>query len=245
MKQIVLVEDNMTDRECIKELIATQLPEFAPYLTCLSSLSEASRFFRSHDPDLVIMDLEFTEENTTSISFLSEAIINIPVIIVSHLSHYQNTLSEYVDVKAFIRKENLHSRLIPTLIRCLSPQSNKETPQYASFPSRKHLAISEKILADKIRFIEKIGRYDYRVWLTDNTSMILSSIYFSDLCLHFEKTGLFQLKPISRNEIINIHCIERIQTLYNGRLEVHLINLPDRVFHAGDKYKEYFSQTFL
>ena len=244
MKRILLIEDDLHDAKKVISLLSS-----SPYHSQLevehsASLKNAREYLTANVPDLVLLDLEFTDENTSSIHLLQDFLISAPVIILSHLSHYQNTLIQYVDVKTFIRKTDISIYLLPAVARILFPAQDTG-PEDVVFPPYGSTGINESVTVRAIRFIEKTGKRTYTVYRTDSTVLTISSVSFASLCNTIRKQGITLLQPVSRNEIINTSCIARIYRTEKGRIELILINLSDRVFHVGKKYSEYFMDHFL
>lgn len=244
MKDIVLIEDSQKDAQAVYSLLQTLDTKTEISFRHLSSLKASKQYFLSHSPDLVILDLEFTQENTTSLDMLSEALVNVPVIILSHLSHYQYSLAQQVDVKAFIRKENMSYYLIPAVQKVLFPSTPSE-PQMVTFPTPKVHGVDESVTISTIRFLEKVGKREYYLYRTDGKVISIFSVGFADLCVSIARQKIEKLQPVSRSVIINTSCIKDIHRQEKGRIEIHLINLPERSFIIGKKYEAYFAEHFL
>ncbi len=244
MKEIVLIEDSPEDARAIRSVLQPLDTEDEILCSHISSLEASRHYFLTHCPDLVIMDLEFTKENTTSLSILSETLSNVPVIILSHLSHYQYSLVQQVDVKSFVRKENMAFYLLPAVREVLFPKEPAE-PSLVTFPSPILRGVDESVPVSTIRFIEKIGRKEYAVYRTDGKVMHILSIGFAELCSSIARQNITTLQPANRSLIINISCIREIRRQGKGRIEFSLINLPGRTFLVGAKYERYFIDHFL
>ena len=244
MIELVLIEDSPEDVKTVHSLLQTLDSNAEISFRHISSLKASKHYFLSHSPDLVILDLEFTQENTTSLDMLSEALTNVPVIILSHLSHYQYSLIQQVDVKAFIRKENMSYYLIPAIQKVLFPSKSAE-PLMVTFPTPKVHGVDESVPISAIRFLERVGKREYHLYRTDGKIVSIFSIGFADLCNSIAKQKIEKLQPVSRSVIINTSCIKDIHRQEKGRIEIHLINLPERFFIVGKKYEAHFVEHFL
>lgn len=244
MKEIVLIEDSLEDTNAVRSLLQTLDSNTEISFQHISSLEASKKYFLSHSPDLVILDLEFTKENTTSLDILSADLANVPVIILSHLSHYQYSLIQQVDIKAFIRKENMSYYLIPAIRKVLFPSRSAE-PLMVTFPTPKVHGVDESVPISTIRFLEKVGKREYHLYRTDGRITSIYSVGIADLCNSIAMQKIEKLQPVSRSVIINTSCIKDIHRQEKGRIEIHLINLPERSFIVGKKYESFFVEHFL
>lgn len=244
MKLIVLIEDDPCDAEAILKLLSPAIQQEDVSIERLSTLESAELYFRNHHPDLVLLDLEFTNEKTTSIYLLQDILVNVPVIVVSHLSHYQKQISQQIDVRAFIRKDAMSQYLLHSVERVLFPTQHYEIKRI-NFPSPTIHSLSESMLIRDISYIEKTGRTTYEVYTVSGKIVLIRSVYFADLCDELKKQHITLLQPVSRNQIINTACIKTISRTPKGRIFIELINYPDKQFNVGKGYERYFVETFL
>ena len=244
MKNIVLIEDDPCDAEEILKLLSPVIQRDAAIIEHLSTLESAESYFRNHHPDLVLLDLEFTNEKTTSIYFLQDILVNVPVIVVSHLSHYQKQISQQIDVRAFIRKDTMSQYLLHSVERVLFATRHSEIKR-VNFPSPTIHSMSESMMIRDISYIEKTGRTTYDVYTTSGKIILIRSVYFANLCDELKRQQITLLQPVSRNQIINTACIKTISRTPKGRLFIELISVPDKRFSVGKGYERYFVETFL
>ena len=105
--------------------------------------------------------------------------------------------------------------------------------------------MDESVTISTIRFLEKVGKREYYLYRTDGKVISIFSVGFADLCVSIARQTIEKLQPVSRSVIINTSCIKDIHRQEKGRIEIHLINLPERSFIVGKKYEAYFSEHFL
>ena len=134
--------------------------------------------------------------------------------------------------------------LLKTVRKTLFPAAKPE-PELVTFPAASIHGIDESVPVRSIRFIEKVSRHGYLIHRTDGLVTLINSISFAELAAEIAAQRVHLLQPVSRGIILNVSCISRISRLENGRIEIYLVNLPERPFIAGEKYAAFFSETFL
>ena len=105
--------------------------------------------------------------------------------------------------------------------------------------------ISESVPIHKISYIILTGRGRYDIHLTDGKILSLRSVLFRDLKRVLKEQNITSLRPVSRNEIININYISKITKSPNGRLSVTVIGNDLSPFHIGTGYEKFFADEFL
>ena len=240
MKTILIVDDVKADAIKMKNMILSQHNKEKYIFKYIDNLFNCIRFLHIHKVDLILLDLEFTEQNITAASFLNEFPSDIPIIIVSNLIHFQKPLSLKINVKGFVPKSQLQS-LPNTILEVFQPfLSASKTPTVFVFPPSKHTLFPEGIRIADIRFIEFSTRNTYHIHLTDGTCKKINSVPFKTICSLIKTQNITCLQQVSRNEIINANYISTIAKLNNGRIEVTLVNLPTRKFCIGKKHEKNF-----
>lgn len=245
MMQFVLLEDSYQDAQIIQGFLE-QLKQLLPHkLFHFDDLNNGLKHIKSQPVDLLLLDLEFTVENMTAASVIDEIPNTIPILIVSHLTHYQKPLSLKMNVKGFINKENLSTSLVPSIKRIYGLNTtNLKRPKELVFPAIKNTHIPEAFPVRDIRYIDFQNRKEYTIYLVDGTSKTIYSVPFSALCQLIIKQKIDSLCPVNKNQIINIDYIKSVQKMDNSRLEVELVNLPRLKFHVGPKHQKPFEMFF-
>ena len=92
MISILLIEDNPRDAERVTSILESNPTIKDKYsLTHMSTVEGSISYLMDNTPDLILMDLEMSDEHTTTMSILDQISSDIPVIVISHLSHYVGT----------------------------------------------------------------------------------------------------------------------------------------------------------
>ena len=242
MKNIVLIDDSKSDAEEIHTLLTEALScDFHHFL----DLREGMFYVKTNPVDLLLLDLEFTEANLTASSFIDDIAPSIPILIVSNLSHYQKPLSVKINVKGFISKSHLDRDLLTFVRKNLEPTDpSLNIRKKFVFPSPNSKHVSEAITVNDIRYIEFSNRQIYTVHLVDGTFKHVYSLPFSEICSSLLSENIDCLCPITKNQIVNLNCVNSITKSINGRLQIKLVNLPDMVFHVGKKHEEQVNAFF-
>ena len=162
------------------------------------------------------MDLEMKEENQTTLGIIEQVPGSIPIIVISHLSHYQKPSLRHGNVCDFVPKSNLDDRLISRILQVLSPKNGSE-PESIIFPAVMKGEISESILIYKISYIYLVGRGRYEIHFSDGRILPLRSVLFKELLRQLKDQHIVSLQPVSRNEIVNVNHISRIKKTPAGR----------------------------
>lgn len=245
MKHFVLLEDSYQDASLIQDCLADLQPSLPHTLIHFDNLHAGLNHISSNTVDLLLLDLEFTLANMTAASIIDDIPSSIPILVVSHLTHYQKPLSLKMNVKGFIHKANLSTSLVSAIKKIFDVAiAANERPREFIFPAIKSSHIPESILVRDIRYIEFQNRKNYTVHLVDGTLKTLQSVSFNDLCKQLILQKTESLCPVNKNQIINIDYIKSVHKMENGRLEVELVNLPLLKFHVGSKHQKPFEIFF-
>ena len=242
MITLLLLEDDPRDAEKIKNALET-FDEHILKIT--TTLADATKYLQENPkPDAILLDLEMKAERTTSLHLLDQIDESVPVIVISNLLHYQKSSLRHKNVRDFISKVHLDSRLSDCLSRVLVPKSNFK-PVSIIFPACKSTHIAESVSIHKIVFMELIGRNEYTIYTSDGHLLTIKTLSFKELLSYLQAKHADSLRPVSRNEIININHISRIGRNASGRIELTLIGYPNRPFHPGKQWVQFFEDEFL
>lgn len=242
MFRILLIEDNEKDIERIRK--ALHSVGFAYELTPYMKIEDGERYLREKSPELILLDLEFTLAKKTSIYLIDRISENTPIIVVSHLVHYQRQISLKKNVIGFVPKHKLEDRLVNAIKEAFVSEKKLEKPKEYVFPTSKGSATMafdiEKILSiDMVRY--KV--YDVRLH-TGETIENVKSVSFSELCMDLKKRNITDLQPISRNQIINCNYIRDVGVEKNGRVSLWLVGRKER-YSVGKNYQEEMKEKYL
>ena len=80
----------------------------------------------------------------------------------------------------------------------------------------------------------------YKVYMIDGLCRTIYSLPFRDICNLLLAGGFSTLRPVTKNQIINTDHIRTISKADNGRIEITLINLPEKKFYVGNKHQKSF-----
>ena len=244
MITILLIEDDDRDAAKIKNALHALDIDTEYSLVLLNSIAKAIPYLETKQPDLILLDLEMREEKTTTLNLLDRIDQKIPIIIISNLLHYQKPSLKYQNVRDFISKKHLDKRLPNCILQILFPSKNRE-PDKIVFPTRKKTHVAESFPIYKISFIELIKRDEYNVYFTSGNIFTIKSVSFKDLIQSLQSHHIYSLRPVSRNEIININYISYIGRNISGRIELTLVGYPKRPFHPGKQWAQYFEEEFF
>ena len=145
---------------------------------------------------------------------------------------------------AMTGKSNLNDRLISRIIQVLSPRNDSE-PEAITFPAVVKEDISESVPIFKISYIYLVGRGRYDIYLTDGRVLSLRSVLFKELLHILKDQHIVSLRPVSRNEIININYIAKIKRTPVGRLELTIMGIDNHPFRIGKEYEKAFEEEFM
>ena len=244
MVNIALIDDDPKDIQKITTIL-TPLAKSLPYqLSSLTTLEQGQRYLKSHTIDLLLLDLEFAKAKSTSIYFLEELDSSVPVLIVSHLTHYQRQLNLKANVIGFIPKNKLETLLVPAVTDYLIPAKDASAPREFIFPASSREDIPVAFSVADILYIEIESFRTYRIHCTQKPDFVLSSVSFHLLCDELTKQKIRDLKPISRNQIININYIKEVHLEKNSRITLSLIGVPT-VFTVGKNHTAYFRDWYV
>lgn len=245
MNKIVLIEDSNTDAFEIISILRNSDTFSSFKIKHFSTLRSGLNHLKANPVDLLLLDLEFTDENITATSLIDEIPRLIPILIISNLSHYQKPLSYKINVKGFISKSHLSHDLLPYIEKTLGTlQAPSAVPTKFLFPSPNSKYISESIVLNEIRYIEFSNRQIYTIYLIDGSIKIVHSLPYRDICSQLTHQNIECLCPITKNQIINMNYISSITKSENGRYQIKLVNLPDKIFNVGVKHQTNFKSFF-
>lgn len=238
MFQIVLIDDSAKDTQQIAQLLSSHPAHFSHELHSFSSLAAGFKHLNHASTDLLLLDLEFTYQNITDLPYLDHIPKSIPVIIVSHLSHFQLSLAHRENIRGFVHKSKLQADLLPTILRVLdtvsTPRPIAHTVKFPPLNPAKDFGIEINI--NRIRYIEFFTRNTYHVYLTDGRKNEIKSVPLKEFMLLLQEQGIENLCQISRNQLINLHYISSIVKIDHSRIAVRLVNLPTE-FIVGKQYE--------
>lgn len=245
MKHIVLIDDYQPDADEIQSILAKFPDDILYDFHHFLNLKKGIQYIRSHPVDLLLLDLEFTQQNVTAASFVDRIPVSIPILIVSNLSHYQKPLSLKTNVKGFINKSHLSSDLLPFVQKNLGLlDTSTDIKKKFVFPSPNINHVSEAVILSKIRYIEFSNKNTYTIHLTNGRTKNIVSLPFFKICALLDKQKIDYLLPITKNQIINLNYISSISKSKNGRYKIQLVNLPKTEFHVGKAHEEKLQAYF-
>lgn len=242
MKHILILDDDLCDIQIIRQYLSTS--KYAEEFSIIhgTTLHEYERVSRLTPIDLLLLDLEFTNLNTTSLSYLQIFPRELPIIVISNHQHYQHTINSMVRIAGFISKKSMATSLVPMIEKTLGYSSPVTLETFSFPPSRK--GSSFKISTCQIRYIQKTGRTHYTIYTTSGKSITIDSSYWMNVLSAIIDQHISSLKPVSQGHIINTNCISSIRKNRSGSFEIQLINLPNVVFTISSRYENLF-QAFI
>ena len=241
MKNILIIDDSENDIKMIKDTLAPLSAKQECNLFASNNPADYPRYdaLTNHQVDLLILDLEFTNSNISSITYVDDFPYDVPIIIVIHLQHYQHLLQSKLNVKGFVPKSVVKERLLPLAESVLFDQRSSASEEVFQFPSSGNTVPFVK-KTSQIRFLELIKRGVYCIHLTDGNTLEIPSGSFRKLVHALDKQYIKNLHPVCRGEVINVNYIKSIKRDDDGRIEIYLINLPTHPFHVGKQYESYY-----
>ena len=242
MKTILILDDQPTDIQDIMNSLQKMTKSYECKILCNTKLENIRHFLdrQKETLDLLILDLEFTESNLSTVYFLDSLPKKLPVIIVSHLKHYQHLVGSKLNVKGFVSKDQLE--LLPSLVEAvLFPTVVSSQEEKFIFPGTKRIS-PYMIHTVDIRFVEMVKRNLYRIHTIKGDPYEITSVSFSLVVKELSEQKIQILRPVSQNEIINIGYIKKIELDRSGRLKIELINLPERPFTVSKRYEKPFRE---
>lgn len=242
MKNILILDDSDED---IRLIIETLSPILSKHECNLFSSNSPSDFYRfdemtNHQIDLLILDLEFTNSNISSITYVDDFPYDIPIIIVSHLQHYQHILQSKLNVKGFVPKSALKDSLLPLVDSVLFGQRYSTAEEVFRFPPCRNAIAAYTEKTSQIQFFELVKRDLYHISLTNGNNLEIHSGSFQRVALELRKQKIKNLHPVCRGVVINVNYIKSIKRDNDGRIEIYLINLPSVPFHVGKQYEAFY-----
>ena len=243
MRKVLICDDSAEDIERIQLVLKPLQETYAFEVDSLSDLSALPDKVHSLVYDLLLLDLEFTKQDINAFLFLEKLPPSLPIVIVSHLDHYQRKLRSTINVKAFVSKSDLRKSLTNTIHWMFSPVIKSLYEEKFTFLPFNSSAIPETVTVRNIRYIQMIKRAIYEIHYSDiNGSPLpthqIHSKPFYMICQALIEQHIEGLIPISQNVLINLHMIKDITYLENGRLELSLFNCKES-FSVGEKYSKY------
>ncbi len=244
MKKILLIEDDPNDVKKVESILNEMQVRLPNSLMILNHSKDVIPYLDKNTPDLILMDLEIQSESTTTLPLLEKIASSIPIIVTSHLNHYQKPSLRHINVIDFVSKQRLEDQLEDSILRAFRARKNGSAEMF-TFPVRSVHEIEEKLLVYNIAYIELDQRDHYRVHMVDHTVLPVHSVSFRKLLHAFRDQNILSLQPVSRNEIINVNNIEKIYKNSSGRIELELIGFPERVFRPGRQWASAFQDLYL
>ncbi len=237
----VIIDDNPEDIKRISKALQP-LKTVLPYRLFSFTSVEQCNIHIDKQTDLILLDLEFASLKTTSIYFIDQFDPSIPILIISHLTHYQRQLALKANIAGFVPKHRMDELLIPTIMSILL----KDQPRAETLvvPTSSHKEVSKGFPIKDIRYIEIISYLNYKIVFVDKNSVTVRSLPFQQLCSEIKKQGIAELQPVSRNQIINTNYIKDVYITKNGRLAISMVGVPTP-FVVGKNYASYFRSWYL
>lgn len=247
MRRILICDDSVEDIERIQLVLKPFQETYAFEVDSLSDLSSLPEKVQASAYDLLLLDLEFTKQDTNAVLFLEKLPPSLPVVIVSHLDHYQRKFRSTINVKAFVSKGDLRKSLTDTIHWMFSPVTKSLFEEKFTFPAFNSSAVPETVTVRNIRYIQMIKRGVFEIHYSDVDGSPLPTHHirskpFYVICQALTEQHVEGLIPISQNVLINMHMIKDITYLENGRLELFLFNCKES-FSVGEKYSKYLLNT--
>ncbi len=228
----LIADDNLQDIDLILHIL--KIFESAHYdlsfdTVCVHSLKELETVLCQSSFDLLTLDLGFESEGSSSISLIEKLPSGLPIIIISNLSHYRQSLIVKKNIRGFILK-SAAERELPLLLEQLYLKRtiplDEEKFFFPSSDSGKDCRPS--FSTDYIRYIYHLGRRNYEITFVDGTRTELHSSTVAAVRSALQEQHTRAIVPISQNEFVNITLIKSIRKRRDGRIEIRLIGEPDK-----------------
>lgn len=242
MINIVLIEDEEKDIRFIQDVLLPLKKTIDYELIPFQDIKTGLVYIQQHSVQLILLDLEFTLTNESAIFYIDQINPLIPIIVVSHLSHYQRQLQLKANVVGFVSKGYLADQLVRSIIEILSSKKIVHRPTSFVFPGRKGLAGRAFDLSE-ILFIKVYVYEEYIIHKPDTKEIMVASLPFSELCKKIESDGIVELQPISRNRIINTNYISEVLIDRSGRVMISLLGYPESM-KIGPTYQNKFKSWY-
>ena len=242
MITIVLIEDEERDIKHIRNVLVPLKSVVEYELITFQEIKAGLDYIGRHPVELILLDLEFTLANQSAIFSIDEINPRIPIIVVSHLSHYQRQLQLKTNVVGFVSKGYLEDQLVRSIFEVLCSKNIVKRPSSFVFPASNG-SIGEEFNLSDILYIKIYVFSEYTIHKPDGTEIHKPSVSFSDLCKRIEESGATVLQPISRNTIINTNYISEVYVERNGRATITLLGCPEK-FHVGKNYQGKFRNWY-
>lgn len=237
MLRIVLIEDSTEDAQNIYHTLLS-LPACLSFSSSdfrhFADLQQGIRYVQEHPTDLLLLDLEFSLLDSTAIPFLKDIPNSIPILIVSHLNHYQHSSFQGYNIHGFVSKNRLSIDLPSAIQKIFQPRLSSPTEVF--FPPASSSQVGCKFDISQIRYIDFHFRKVYTLHFSNQKCQSINSISFGSFCKQLEKDGIQNLRPISRNQIINTDHILSIKKDTHARPVITLLGYPDLPFTINDNY---------
>lgn len=243
MITIVQIDDDPKDIQRVSDALSPLGMYMKYQLVHFTSLEEGLAYIRQHSTQLVLLDLEFTVGNKSAIFAIDKMDPSIPILVVSHLSHYQRQLQLKVNVAGFVPKALIEDQLVRSIIEIFSSKNLVARPSQFTFPPPHGVGIGQTFDLEEILYIKVYSFQEYTIFLSNGQKVRRSSISFSDLCKRIEDEKIIILQPISRNIIINTNYISDVTVLRNGRVNISLIGMEEEL-HVGKNYQMKFRDWY-
>ena len=242
MINIVLIEDEEKDIRFIQDVLLPLKNTIDYELISFQDIKTGLVYIQQHSVQLILLDLEFTLTNESAIFYIDQINPLIPIIIVSHLSHYQRQLQLKANVVGFVSKGYLADQLVRSIIEILSSKKIVHRPTSFVFPGRKGLAGRSFDLSE-ILFVKVYVYEEYIIHKPDAKEIKVASHPFSELCRKIETDGIVELQPISRNTIINTNYISDVSIDRSGRVLISLLGYSEPM-KVGPTYQKKFKSWY-
>lgn len=242
MINIVLIEDEEKDIKHIQNVLLSLKDTIDYELFTFQDIKAGLVYIQQHSVQLILLDLEFTLTKESALFYIDQINPAIPVIVVSHLSHYQRQLQLKANVGGFVSKGYLEDQLVRSIIEVLSSKKIVQRPSSFVFPGARGLAGRAFDLSE-ILFVKVYVYEEYMVHRPNGTEVKVASLPFTELCKRIKSDGIVELQPISRNKIINTNYISEALLDRSGRVMISLLGYPEP-FKVGPTYQKKFRMWY-
>ena len=175
MITIVLIEDEEKDIERIENALVP-LKKFIEYqLVSFQEIKTGFGYIQRHHVQLILLDLEFTLANESAIFAIDKLDSSIPVIVVSHLSHYQRQLQLKPNVVGFVSKGYLEDQLVRSIFEVLCSKNIVQRPTSFIFPGSKG-RLGQEFDLSEILYIKVYVYSEYIIHKTNGAEIKVPSI---------------------------------------------------------------------
>lgn len=245
IKRILIADDDVQDIEFITQILHTfesHHDKLAFDITSIQSMQQLILSLEHSSFDLLLLDLAFEPEHSSSIALMDRFPSDLPIIIISSLDHYQKPLIAKKAVKGFVSKSKAEIHLPMLLEEFLFDRNCSLLDEYFSFPAPTFSKTQPGSFAtNKIRYIYHMGRGHYRITFVNGETSEIRSTTVSALSNALQKQHIRDIVQISQNEFININLINQIYKRRDGRIALCLIGAPKKELIVSSHFEAAFT----